>query len=354
MQFPPFLKKLTYGLFALCWAVACQNPAEDQAQLKPSAPADSLAGIEPSTQTMSRLDSLTLALKENPQDLALLVDRAQYYMAQGNKRAALFDLQKALSVDSNSAPVLHTLGEYRMLLNQSRTAKESWARCIEQNPQNITCRLSLAKLYFTVQEYDKALELINAIIDIDAYTPEAYFYKGLILRNKYQDTTQALQYFQQAVELKQDYTDAMDMIGVMLTEKGDTLAPYYFKRVLTYEPNRADIYYKLGVYYMNQDDLNKAIEHYTKATQLNPRDADSYYNLGYMFIQLKEFQDARNYFSKAIQSQPNSYKAYYGRGYAHEMLGDVINAKKDYRKALENLPMYKPAREALQRLNSES
>lgn len=344
------LKQLSFGLFMACSIAACQNSSENETTADTAQQTEEKAIPDQPARSSSRLDSLSQALQAEPENPALFVERARYYMNNNNKRAALFDLQQALKIDSNSAPALQTMGEYRMLLNQSRAAKEAWTSCLKKHPENTSCRLSLAKLYFTVQEYDKSLELINAILDIDAYAHEAYFYKGLILRNKYQDTAQALQFFQQAVELKQDYTDALDMIGVMLTERDDTLAPYYFKRVLEHEPNRADIYYKLGVYYMNQDEINRAIENYTKATQLNPRDADSYYNLGYIFIQLKEFQDARNYFSKAIQSQPNSYKAYYGRGYAHEMLGDVINAKKDYQKALENLPMYKPAREALQRL----
>lgn len=296
------------------------------------------------------LDSLSRIIENNPSDVNALVERARYRMTLGDMRNALFDLQKAQKIDSLAAPVLQTMGEHRMAQNRSREANEAWVKCAKYDAQNVACRLSLGKLYYTVQDFDAALKWVNEVIDLDRFNHEAYFFKGLIIRHKYQDTAQALQYIQQAIELKQDYVDALDYMGVMLTKRNDTLAPYYFNRVLEYEPKRDDIYYKLGIYYMERDELNKAIENYTKATTLNPQNSDAFYNLGFIFIQLKEYQDARDYFSKSIAARPN-YKAYYGRGYAHEMLGDVINAEKDYRKSLELLPVYKPAEKALNRLN---
>lgn len=101
---------------------------------------------------------------------------------------------------------------------------------------------------------------------------------------------------------------------------------------------------------MNQDQVNRALEAYTQATQVNPGHADSYYNMGYMMIELREFSDAKKYFTQAIQAQQKNYKAYYGRGYAHEMLGDVMNAEKDYKQVLQWVPNYPPATNGMQRL----
>lgn len=295
------------------------------------------------------LDSLNQAIATDPSDVNAYVARARFRMERGDMRNALFDIQEAQRIDSLAAPVMQTLGEYRMAENRSREAKNAWLKCARFDAQNAACRLSLAKLFYTVQDYDAALKWVDEAIDRDRYNAEAYFYKGLIFRNKLQDTALAMQFAQQAIELQQDYVEALDFMGVMLTAKNDTLAPYYFQRALEHEPRRDDIYYKLGVYYMNQDEVNKAIENYTEATRLNPQNSDAFYNLGFIFIQLKEYQDARDYFSKSIAARPN-YKAHYGRGYAHEMLGDIINAEKDYKKALELLPMYKPASEALNRI----
>lgn len=318
------------------------------------APADESSAKSPQATPQKTgnnyLDSLNQAIAKDPGNVNAYVARARFRMEKGDMRNALFDIQAAQRVDSLAAPVMQTLGEYRMAQSRSRDAKDAWLKCAKFDAQNVACRLSLGKLFYTVQDYEAALEWINEAIEKDRFNAEAYFYKGLIFRNKLQDTAMAMQYIQQAIELQQDYVEALDLMGVMLTAKNDTLAPYYFKRALEHEPRRDDIYYKLGVYYMNQDKLNEAIENYTEATRLNPQNSDAFYNLGFIFIQLKEYQDARDYFSKSIAARPN-YKAHYGRGYAHEMLGDIINAEKDYKQALELLPMYKPAAEALNRLN---
>ena len=142
-------------------------------------------------------------------------------------------------------------------------------------------------------------------------------------------------------------------MGVSLASKGDTLAQYYYKRLLEIQPNNADVWYKLGTHYMNIDEINRAIEAYTKATTINPKHSDAYYNLGYIFtVMVPDYREALTYYSKSLKAKPeNNYKAHYGRGYAFEMLGDVINAEKEYRKTLALLPIHKPAKDGLDRIN---
>ncbi len=297
-----------------------------------------------------RLDSINEVIAQDASNVNAWVERARFNLMRNQPQKAFLDLLKAQEIDSLAPQVLQVMGEYRMSLNQSREARDAWSKCIQFDAKNISCRLSLGKLFYTVGNYEKGLDLFNEVIKIDAYQQEAFFYKALILRDFYKDSAKAKEFLQKAIELKQDYVEALDVMGVLMTQTNDTLAPYYYQRALEYSPNNADLYYKLGVYYMNSDQLNKAIEAYTQATQINPKHADSFYNLGFMFIQLKDYQTARDYFTKAIKASDQNYKALYGRGYAFEMLGDVINAKKDYRAALQALPMYKPAGEALSRI----
>lgn len=345
------MKRVLFLLVVLSFGLACSNQGkQDEKQAKQNALADTI--ISGRTQNkMSPEDSLNIILKAEPNNIRALLLRARINFQEGDQRQAIFDIQRLQSIDSLNPEMLYLRGEIEMQKNQSRAAKNSWEKCAKVDPTAINCRLNLGKMYASLNEHKKALDYLNQVIEIDEFNPEAYFYKGIVIRNFKQDTALALNYFQKAIELKQDYFEALDMMGVSLAAMGDTLAPYYYKRILDIDPNRADIYYKIGVYYRSQDDLNRAIEAYTKSTQIDPNYSDSYYNLGVIFIDLKEYGDARDYFSKAIKAQPkNNYKAYYGRAYAFEMLGDVLNAQKDYRKSLEQLPMYKPAMEGLARV----
>lgn len=164
------------------------------------------------------------------------------------------------------------------------------------------------------------------------------------------DTAGALQYFQKAVDLDNNYMAALDMMGVLLAAKKDPLALAYFNRILEIEPNHYPTYYNLGMFYLKTEDWNNAIIAFTKCTQLNNKDLESLFNLGYIHLQLKSYGIARDYFSEALNIEPVNHRALYGRGYANEMLGDVMNAEKDYRQALAYNPQHEPSKIALKRV----
>lgn len=318
------------------------TPAEDSTATADSARSQS--------GHMNIMDSLDQQIAKYPQNSALLARRAKLYLAGQNIPAARKDINHAIQIDSNVAEVHAAKGELNYMLNHTREARNEWEKCLKLNPDKSDCIMPLAELYIAVREYDKALKLVDKEIKLDDNDARAYFMKGIIVRDKNQDTALALQYFQNAIDINQDYVDALDMMAVTLAQRGDTLAKYYYNRILKINPNNSDTYFKLGVYYMNQGDVNKAIESYTKAVQINPHDADSYYNLAYLYVEEKDYHDAAQFFTKAIDNQARNYKSYYGRGYCYEMMGDVIKAKKDYEAALKILPMYKPAHEALARI----
>jgi tetratricopeptide (TPR) repeat protein len=293
------------------------------------------------------LDSLTLQIREEGATTKLLLERARLYLAYQNINAARQDIDQIMKLDSGLAEIHELRGEVHYMLNQTRQARDEWDECLQIDPQNSVCLMRLAELLIAAQNYDRALKLVNRQLEIDNNDAQAYFAKGIIVRDHYQDTALALQYYQNAIDLDQGYYEAIDMMAVTLTAMNDTLAKFYYNRMLEMRPNDAKTYYKLGVYYMNQGEINRALEAYSKAIQLNPRDADSYYNLAYMHVELQQYSKAREYFNQAIRFEDRNYKAYYGRGFTFEVVGDIANARKDYEKALEILPIYKPAGEAL-------
>lgn len=309
------------------------------------------APISAADQKMHPLDSLDLLIQKNPKSAQLYLERARLYLTFQNITGLREDINRVIQLDTNIAEFHELKGELHYMTNQTRMAKIEWEKCLELDPENSICIMRLAELLIAVQNYDKAFKLVNRQLEIDGSDAQAFFAKGIIVRDRFQDTALALQYFQNAIDLKQDYFEAIDMMAVTLTAMEDTLAKFYYDRMLEIAPNDGSTYFKLGVYYMNLGNINRALESYTKALQLNPKDADSYYNMAYMYVELKEYSQARDNFTNAIRFQERNYKAYYGRGFTFEIVGDIANARKDYEKALEILSIYKPAGEALARLN---
>src|SRR5690606_4798715 len=248
------MKKIIPALFAALFLASCQNTPTEESTTNTS-------NTEAQQQVpSSKLDSINALLSNDELNAEKLALRARVYLSANNVNAARVDIGKAMQIDSNLAVVYEARGEMNFMLNKGRAAQKDWERCIKIDPKNTNCLLSLTELYITVNNYERAMEMANRLLEIDSKNAQAYFLKGIIIRDDKQDTGLALQYFQNAVDLKQDYIEALDMLGVTLSYRGDTLAPYYYQRILDQQPQRWDIYYKLGAYYMNQNEENRALE----------------------------------------------------------------------------------------------
>ncbi|MFN3952461.1 MAG: tetratricopeptide repeat protein [Thermaurantimonas sp.] len=301
-------------------------------------------------QITTPIDSLTALIEQNPDNAIYLAERASLLLDQRQFREALEDIDRAWSLDSNHIRVQLIRGDVYYVLNRTRTSRDSWLKCVQNNPSNEVCRMRLAELYLAVKDLEAALEHLKIVLENNANNANAHFMMGVVIRDLYGDTDRALLSIQRSIEIKEDYVDALDMMGVLLTAKGDPLAIKYLQNALNISPNRHDLLYKTGYAYMRFGKFNEALEMFTKATMVNPQDEQSYFNMGFIHVEIQKYDVARDYFDKAVRANPESFKAYYGRGYAHEMLGNVRAAIEDYTHALALNPEYAPASESLKRL----
>ncbi|HEY8188780.1 MAG TPA: tetratricopeptide repeat protein [Pyrinomonadaceae bacterium] len=100
-------------------------------------------------------------------------------------------------------------------------------------------------------------------------------------------------------------------------------------------PNDERAHFNLGGYYFGQQDYEKAIEHYKKATELSPTYSTAFNILGYAYRQNGDYANAEQAFKKYIElipKDPNPYDSY-----AELLLkmGRFDESIAQYRKALE-------------------
>ncbi len=76
------------------------------------------------------------------------------------------------------------------------------------------------------------------------------------------------------------------------------------------EKTGPDIYYNLGIEYINAGEFRKASRALKKVVQLNPKDADACYNLGVLYeVYLGDKKQALDYYSRYINLAPESKDA---------------------------------------------
>lgn len=298
-----------------------------------------------------RIDSLSLVIAAEPKNIDALIARGNAYIDNKNPAYARADADAAFYLDSTRKDVLLLRGDVNYVLNQTRRSRDMWQMCSELFPNDTECRLRIAELYMAIKDLDNALKYLNEILDIDERNANALFMKGVVIRDRNQDTTLALQYIQRAIDVRDgNYIEALDMMGTILSWKNDPMAIQYFKNAIAINPNRDDLYLKLGLSYANLEEYNAALEAYEKALQLNPRNDEVHFNIGFINISLQNYDLAIDNFNKAIDLKEMNVKAIYGRAFAYEMRGDVMNAAKDYQTCLGMFPDYEPARIGLERV----
>jgi tetratricopeptide (TPR) repeat protein len=158
--------------------------------------------------------------------------------------------------------------------------------------------------------------------------------------------------------------------------------------LISRDPENAEAHYSLGVHFKAQGDLKQAMKHYETSLQINPENPRARNNLGSVYSMLGRTSDAVSQYSEAIRISPKDSRAHNNLGAVYLKLGDLEQAASQFSAALEidpdfalaefNLgliayrkkdfsaakahgeravklnPTYKPAKELLRSLRSQS
>lgn len=101
---------------------------------------------------------------------------------------------------------------------------------------------------------------------------------------------------------------------------------------------KASAHYKLGVSYLNEDNIQPAFIEFQKAYELNPDDKEVLNAIGYIYLlKFEDFPKAVDFFQKAVKVDHDFSDAYNNLGLAYEKTGRFNDAIDSYKKALSNL-----------------
>ena len=126
-------------------------------------------------------------------------------------------------------------------------------------------------------------------------------------------------------------------ISAQMENKLDDAITYYDK-VISLDPENANVYNNRGNAYADKSDFGSAIADYSKAIDLDPEDASAYNNRGIAYRYTGDFGAAIEDYSKAIDLDPEITQAYNNRGVAYRYTGDFDAAITNFNKAIDLNP----------------
>lgn len=334
------MKKHSFFLIPVLFlAVVACTPSENKELVQQNEHADSLS----IKLNAPELKAVNAEILNDPSNAALYNKRAQIYVSLRQLPEAMYDVKRALSLDSTKAEYYLTKADVLFSQNNTRQSKETLELIAKRFPTNTEALLKLAELYFLVQDYQKAIDYVNSALKIDETIAKGYYIKGSIYRES-GDTARAISSLETATEQNNRYIDAFYDLGVIYAARKSPLAMDYYKTVLRLDPSHEQAGYASAKLLQDFGKYDEALLGYEQLVKQHPSCEHCYYNLGAIHLEVKKDpKKALGYFTKAIEIDPNYADAYFARGYTYVKLNDKESAKADYNMCLKIRPNYTEA-----------
>lgn len=89
---------------------------------------------------------------------------------------------------------------------------------------------------------------------------------------------------------------------------------YYYKKCLTFTPDRAECYTFMGLNYANLNKFDSSVAMYNKAIEINKYSHNTYILAAKTYIGIGKFAEAKAIIAKALDVNPFNGEAYFVKG----------------------------------------
>ena len=261
----------------------------------------------------------------------------------GKHGYAIRCFNEALKIREDAEVLEHLVAAYSRDEDMEK-AIETAGRMAEIEPENIPVLLMRANLNYVAERYDEAGADCERVIALEAENPSAHFLLGKAKKDA-GDQLGAIVGLSKAIQLKEDYAEALLMRAEVMLSAGDYKDGLEdIGKVVELLPEEESAYLVRGRLQEAAGDQEAAEEDYRYVTELNPFNEQAYLCLGNLYISKNRPAEAIELFDEAIELKPDFAQAYSERGRARLMTGDKNGSMEDMKKALELAPEGETAR----------
>jgi len=238
--------------------------------------------------------------------------------SQGNYEEAVKQYSKVVQLLPTHANAYYNMGIALAALGRWDEAAEAYRKALEIQPDHPYAGPALKSAQQKVAD--------NPVPSKPVVPPElmprtaAECYKRGNEAAERNQMAEASAYFEQAVKLDPDHSDARINLGNSLAIQGKwRQAADEFKRVLEKNPRDADAQVNLGNVLTELGEYREAVGHYEKASMIRPNHADTWNGLGLARVKAGDLKGAEEAFTRTLALDPN-------RANAREILEQVREA----------------------------
>jgi spermidine synthase len=271
-----------------------------------------------------------------------MVDLSQ---ATASQKGRFFDLMERYCGDNEIDYAIFTDNELKQRCASIQI--DAIEDKINRLPNRLASLSYLGNLYVLKDRASEAIRYYQEAVQIAPRLASAHNNLGVAFLDQ-GIVDEAIHHLSESVRLDPENPKTQYNLGIALTEKGRLVdAITRFSEALRLNPDYAEAHYRLGLARTIQGQLTKAIRHFSKALQINPDYLEAHNELGIVLVKQGRFDDAVRHFYRALQINPGYAEAHNNLGIALASQGNIEDAVVHFEAALRLRPDFAGARDNL-------
>ncbi len=179
----------------------------------------------------------------------------------------------------------------------------------------------------------------------ERHTAETLFLAGVAyIGTEHENGEEETDFYLQALEMRSDYAEAHNNLGVVMRAKGEEgQAAEHYRQAIKIRPSYPEANYNYAVLLHSRGNLSGAADRYQEALRLRPEYVDAHYGLGNLRRALGDASQAEEHFSEALRMRPEYAEVHNNLAILLDDIGQTERAGHHYREALRIRPNYPEA-----------
>lgn len=272
-------------------------------------------------------------LADNPsRRCEALLTRASF---QDDEEARFADIDQAVKADPTNADAIRERGECHLQADREDQAIADFMQVLELDDEDTDTRELIIQLLSSQEQFDKAVELTNKMIERDESSARGYLLRSGIYALQGNDQ-QAQADLDKAVEVEPDNLTALLSRAQNSMDREDyEEATADIERALELRPGLPAALLIRSLLSQLQGEFDKAIRDLRRLLRRDPKNVPLRLQIAAIYVMDNRPRKAVEEYTRVIEDDENEWEALRGRGDAYLAFGEHDNAIADYEKALE-------------------
>ncbi len=285
-------------------------------------------------------------LSGKPKEKALLIALAACLTRSTNLPALFNVLNRAVTEDPTNVPLLMDTANYALKMGQMRDAVDLMNRILELDPTNLFATINLSAVLFAVKRFDQIIRICDQGLRANPNDPSLVNNRGAatdFLKAKSAEWQRNVQLFslnrpvEQALateveRIKKSPEDVFDQkpgegatyAAEKFVDMNDTLHALEMCEVaLGANPQNGDAWLIKGFALRLKYDQDASLQALQKAAMFLPKRYDAWFHLGDMFLEVGRVDEAISAFKKALSLAPKDTNVLNNLSVAYRTAGNL-------------------------------